>query len=95
MQEEGFARDFPSNLKPALCLKAIYVPPPLKKRKASFRGDIFGNCTLFAINFYKGIVIPRGSVEIQVFSIKSGTRPIPLALETRKCGWQVGTNSSS
>lgn len=32
-QEEGFTRDFPSNLKPALCLKAICVTPPLKKGK--------------------------------------------------------------
>lgn len=38
------------------------LPSKKKKRKASFRGDIFGNCTLFAINFYKGIMIPRGSV---------------------------------
>ena len=32
IQEGGLTRDFPSNLKPVLCLKAIYVPPPLKKK---------------------------------------------------------------
>lgn len=33
VQEEGLTRDFPGNFKPALCLKAICVTPPLEKGK--------------------------------------------------------------